>query len=177
MATSAREPWKAEPHWHPARREAFEVYRDLGAERSYPKVARALSKSTTLVKRWASEDGWRERVQAWDVECDRRRREEFHDASADIARAQAEDAAALREALLSPARAVQAKLAKMAAEGRDPFEGMSAAELVRLSATTGRVFAQVVQVERLAWGLSSENVGQPLVPPEVERKSTAELEA
>ena len=36
MATSAREPWKAEPHWHPARREAFEVYRDLGAERSYP---------------------------------------------------------------------------------------------------------------------------------------------
>jgi hypothetical protein len=54
---------------------------------------------------------------------------------------------------------------------------MSAAELVRLSATTGRVFAQVVQVERLARGLSTQNVGDELVPPEIERKSRAELEA
>jgi hypothetical protein len=48
---------------------------------------------------------------------------------------------------------------------------------VRLSATAGRAFAQVVQVERLARGLSTENGGQPLVPPEVERKSTEELRA
>jgi hypothetical protein len=34
-----------------------------------------------------------------------------------------------------PARALQAKLAKMAAEERDPFEGLTAPELVRLSAT------------------------------------------
>ena len=65
----------------------------------------------------------------------------------------------------------------MAAENRDPFEGMSAAELVRLSATTGRVFVQVVQVERLARGLNTQNGGDALVPPEIERKSTAELEA
>jgi hypothetical protein len=65
----------------------------------------------------------------------------------------------------------------MTTEERDPFEGVSAAELVRLSAATGRVFAQVVQVERLARGLSTQSVGDALVPPEVERKSTAELEA
>lgn len=43
-------PWEPGPGWHRARLEAFVVFRDM-PERSYPKVARALAKSTTPVKR------------------------------------------------------------------------------------------------------------------------------
>jgi len=43
----------------------------------------------------------------------------------------------------------------------DPFQELSAAELVRLSATASRALAQVAQVERLAHGMSTENVGRP----------------
>ena len=50
-----------------------------------------------------------------------------------------------------------------------------------LTATAGRAFAQVSQVERLAHGLSTENRGgpdgAPIVPLDVQRTSTAELEA
>jgi hypothetical protein len=52
-------------------------------------------------------------------------------------------------------------------------------EVLRLTATAARAFAQVAQVKRPAQGLSTENYGGhdggPLVPAEVERKSTAEL--
>ena len=37
---------------------AFQTYLTT-AERSYPKVARALQKSTTLIKRWAKKYRWR----------------------------------------------------------------------------------------------------------------------
>jgi hypothetical protein len=174
-------PWEPDPAWHPARREAFVLYRDMPA-RSYPRVARELSKSTTLVKRWASEDAWQDRVRAWDGECDRRRREEFMDAGADVARTQAENAAELRGALMAPARALRTRIERLSAhDGGEPFQDLSLAELVRLTATAGRAFAQVAQVERLAHGLSTDNRGNhgggPLVPPEVEGKSVAELEA
>jgi hypothetical protein len=65
--------------------------------------------------------------------------------------------------------------------GGEPFQELSLAELVRLTATAGRAFAQVAQVERLAHGLSTENRGghdsAAIVPLDVQRKSTAELEA
>jgi hypothetical protein len=64
--------------------------------RSYPRVARALAKSTTLIKRWAAEDGWQERVRTWDAEVDQRRREEFAAATVDVSREQAETAARIR---------------------------------------------------------------------------------
>jgi hypothetical protein len=151
-------------------------------ERSYPKVARALAKSTTLIKRWAAQDSWQERVREWDLECERRRREEFHNAGAEIARQQAEDAAELRGALLAPARAVRARIERLGAEGRgEAFQDLSLAELVRLTATASRAFAQIAQVERMAHGLSTENVGGydggPLVPADIARMSDDELVA
>ena len=45
-------------------------------ERSYSKVARALSKSTTLIKRWAKEHNWQVRADAWDAELSKRAMEQ-----------------------------------------------------------------------------------------------------
>jgi hypothetical protein len=46
--------------------EAWQTYRDWGPDRSYQKVARWLSKSETIIKRWASRWEWQERLQAMD---------------------------------------------------------------------------------------------------------------
>lgn len=42
--------------------QAFVFWRDMGDIRSYPAVARALSKSTTLIKRWGAKFRWQERL-------------------------------------------------------------------------------------------------------------------
>ena len=163
----------------PGRREAFVAYRDM-SERTFARVARELRKSGSLVRGWASEDGWEERVRAWDAECDRRRREEFLEHGAYVAREQAEDAARLREALMAPARVVVERLERARSEGGDSFEGLDMAAMLRLTATAARAFAQAAQVERQALGLSTDNhanhSGGHLVPWAVERKTTAELE-
>lgn len=56
--------------------EAFVTYRDLGAERSTSKVARRLSKSTTLMNRWSSAHGWVERARQYDNYLDGEARRE-----------------------------------------------------------------------------------------------------
>lgn len=49
---------------------AFREYLTL-SERTYPKVAEKVSKSLTLIKRWAKRNRWRERADAWDAEVSR----------------------------------------------------------------------------------------------------------
>lgn len=51
--------------------QAFEAFKVFLTERSYPKVAERLSKSKTLIKRWAKQNHWRERADAWDAELSR----------------------------------------------------------------------------------------------------------
>src|SRR3974377_1753660 len=55
--------------------EAFQLYRDMGVERSLAKVGQQLGKSTPLMERWSKRWNWVARVTAWDMEQDRRTRE------------------------------------------------------------------------------------------------------
>lgn len=56
--------------------QAFKLYCDLGAGRSYRRVAQELSKSDTLIKRWASVWEWRRRSVEYDNELIRQEFEE-----------------------------------------------------------------------------------------------------
>jgi hypothetical protein len=49
---------------------AFSLYRDMGIERSFESVADQLSKSCTLIRRWAAKYNWSERIDFWDLEQD-----------------------------------------------------------------------------------------------------------
>ena len=64
-------PWERQPNEGPKPYEAFTIYRDLGKERTLPKVAEKLGKSLGLTSRWSSAYNWVERVAAWDDEADR----------------------------------------------------------------------------------------------------------
>lgn len=63
--------WERQPNETPKPYEAFTIYRDLGKERTLPKVAEKLGKSLGLISRWSSAYNWVERVNAWDDEADR----------------------------------------------------------------------------------------------------------
>jgi hypothetical protein len=180
VAERAPEPWEPDPRWNRPRTEAFVAYRDMPS-RTFAALARELRKSGSMLRKWAQQDDWEARVKAWDAECDRVLREEFAEGLADVARAQAADAAQLREALLEPARAFLAWLAERRKNGEDPWAGLTAAERVRLVQASGRAFAQVVTAERLAHGLSTDNLaghdGGPLVPAAVQDKTADQLAA
>lgn len=68
-------PWERREGEGPERWEAFTVFRDMGLSRTIQGLSDKLSKSRQLFTMWSGEDGWRERVEAWDREQDRIRLE------------------------------------------------------------------------------------------------------
>jgi hypothetical protein len=90
----SRKPWERKDGESAVAYEAFAVYRDLGVDRSIPKVVRKLTKSNGLMKRWSAEHSWVSRAEEWDIEQDRlltkaleRDRVKMRKLHADIARA------------------------------------------------------------------------------------------
>ena len=79
---------------------AFEAFQTYLTHRSYCKVAEELTKSTTLIKRWAKKHRWRERADAWDSEISRQAMERA-----------SEDFAAMVERQITIGRMLQSRAA------------------------------------------------------------------
>jgi hypothetical protein len=73
-ASSTRYPWERQFNESRKAFEAFCAYRDMGPARSSEKVARELSKSAQLIRRWSAKWNWVERVAEWGDEQDRQNR-------------------------------------------------------------------------------------------------------
>lgn len=69
-AAYERQSKESDPAW-----EAFQIYRGLGLDRTLAQVAKTLEKSPTLIGKWSGDWGWRQRVEAWDREVDRKTRQ------------------------------------------------------------------------------------------------------
>lgn len=63
--------WTRLPNERSKAYEAFSIYRDMGKERTLPKVAAACNKSVSLMNKWSQANKWVERVTAYDDEVDR----------------------------------------------------------------------------------------------------------
>jgi hypothetical protein len=83
--------------------QAFEVYRDLGVERSLVKVGQTLGKSRALIERWSAQHDWVDRVEALADRDEMLRRE----AVEEHVREGAEDRAKREAALLDRGLAVR----------------------------------------------------------------------
>jgi hypothetical protein len=136
---------------------AFELYRDMGLGRSYAKVAQELPNQTRagrlgvsvqLIKRWAKEFQWQDRVKAFDA----------HEAR--IASGERQDAIReMNERHANIAQHLQAKVIERLAT-------VNPADL-----TIGQLpkyLEAAVKVERLARGATTENVGLTAAAPDEE---------
>jgi hypothetical protein len=148
--------------------------------RSVRKVARALNKSASLIGRWSAEGNWPERAESWDAECDRRRRAEFMEATVDASRCRRRSRPG-SEGVDAFARSLLDQVAEYRERGEDSFADLTPSPKLTKMGAAARALQSAQQVERLARGVSTDNVGGydggPLVPSEIERKTTAELEA
>ena len=113
------EPWERLPTDTTKSFEAFQVYRDMGKDRSLMKVAAELSKSYTILSRWSAKHNWVERIQAWEAEQDRLIRIEL-----------AKDIGAMRKRHVSMAKAMLLKAGK--ALERIPIDEIKASDISKL---------------------------------------------
>jgi len=72
-----RLPWERQPGESEQAWEAFQLYRDIGTDRTYMGVAERLHKSGQIMRRWAHRWMWEDRVLAWDNHLDEIARQEI----------------------------------------------------------------------------------------------------
>ena len=143
------------PEWSPERKEAFAMYRDFGPDRSLRAVGQALGKSSELIERWSSQDGWRVRVAAWDAECDRQRQEAAKAERERLAKKHARAIESTITVLMQPA----VKLADAIENGDQEFlKDLDPITLANLAAQAGKQLPALVQASRLVHGSSTSNV-------------------
>ena len=85
-------PWERQRGESPVAYQAFMVYRDLGAARTFVAAANALGKGTSLVRRWARRYDWRDRTWAWDISQAREAEDALRQQREESLRRQARDA-------------------------------------------------------------------------------------
>lgn len=134
QATSAAPPYCMLPSESARAFRAFEIYRDLGPDRSLEQLFRAGAAPIPTLKRWSAAHDWQARVRAFDK-----------DAAALAAGRALDDAAAVRVRQAAHAKELQARaMQKIAA--MDP-QDMTVSEAVR-------AWAVGAEAERRALGIS-----------------------
>jgi hypothetical protein len=181
--TENRLPWERQPGESDEAWDAFRRYRDQGKDRSMPRLASELIEerqeagvtprplATTgkgqlqRLKRWSSTFHWRERVESWDAELDRRTREDQINEIVEMRKRQARLAAAVANAAVQPALELLERLR----ERRATLDDMTVKELFQFTIQAGRILPGLAQNERVARGESAEvNVNVSTPPHELD---------
>lgn len=140
----ALNPWEKRPSEGGRAYQAFGIYRDMGPSRALKKVAARLRKDPSLIADWSSRHDWVERVEAYDLELDRRYREAREGQLVDIARRQAAEGVRLQLIAMTRLRGDEE-------HGIDP---LSPADLS--AADVPRYMELGVRIERLAMGMPTD---------------------
>lgn len=158
------EPWERQTDETAKAFQAFAHYRDAGVERSMRKTAQAVNKHLTTLTPWAKRHSWQARVAAWDAELDRVARAELENERVDAAKRQARTA----QAGLQISSRLSAAVLQAVADDAQALDRLPFREKLQAAAVWARAVPRLVVSERLALGMSSENVaghdGGPLDP-------------
>jgi len=147
-----RELWERQIGETPKQYRAFITYRDLGlGARSIPATARALGLSlrSGQVGAWSSRNHWRERVNAWDAELERRKQRAITKEIEAMAQRHVAAAKDYITALMAPAHELVRRLEDA---GFRDLEDLPTPQLLMFAARCARVLPNLMQAERLSRG-------------------------
>lgn len=144
--------------------EAFRCYLEMGTERSTAKVARQLGKTKSLIDRWSSRWKWVDRVREYEGEAISAADQGLLEEIAKRSRRQAEISQLHQEALALPSREVLRRLQEDPENAAKALSNMGLRDLIPMAASAARAHARVVATERLALGMSTDNLSSPDSP-------------
>jgi hypothetical protein len=153
------DPWERQPNESEAAWLAFVAYRDLEGGRSLKRAAAKLGKGTRALERFSSDWKWSQRCGAYDRWLDAQRRKELAEKNQKVVERQREHLGKAAQALVEPVEAFLRKVQEKYAEGGNPFEEMTFAQLQALAIEAVRYMPAIVQAERLVTGLSLDPAG------------------
>jgi hypothetical protein len=162
-ANEQAEPWERQPRESLKAFAAFRAYLEAGPQRSHRGLAQQLGKSGSLISRWANAHGWTVRIAAWDEFQARQHKASTVEVIAARTERQAEISRLHLEALALPAR----ELLRRLHQNPDLLANLPLQQLMHVNAQAARALKNVVVTERLALGISTENIdhaGGPQTP-------------
>lgn len=139
-AAAPAKPWNMRRDESAKAYQAFELYRDDGAERTHERVATACSKSVSLIRQWSARYLWADRCQAFDEAASARAADKAMARHADVRARQAATGLAMQEKAMEAIRT------------HEPV-GISAQDAIRMV----KVGAEL---ERRALGLDTTDEGE-----------------
>lgn len=148
-----RRPRESDPAW-----QAFVAYRDSEIPRSIRRTAAALGKSDTLIGQWSSRHDWQDRVAAWDLEQDRQRREAMGRENVEAGKRHAQIAAGALQAAAAVNLEWLDRLRSRDGGLPAALKGMDFVELSELMVKVNRTIPRLIVGERLARGMTTENI-------------------
>lgn len=169
--TTPPPPWDKQPGDTPKAWNAFTIYRDLGPSRTLAAAALQMGRNRQTLADWSARHAWQFRVEAWDREQDRIKREASLRALAAMADRQAQQAmlaqtvaSAAARSFLERSRGVNPaelfRITVTAEDGTTSEVDMPLHELYDLALNGARVLPAAQQAERLARGEPTEIVRQ-----------------
>lgn len=147
--------WEQQPGESAPAFQAFAVYRDLGPGRSIRAAGRSLGKARQTLEAWASPHKWVSRASAWDGHLDEIARKELEEQRAAAGKRHATVLRGQMNALSAPA----AELLRRLEDTPDLLAKMPLNALAALAVQGARATPRLVIAERLALGVSTENLG------------------
>lgn len=151
------EPWERQPKETAVAFDALRKYLEMGPQRSHAKLAHALGKTKSLVDGWSKRYRWRLRSAAWDNAQAAHADEQRGEVTADVVRRHGEQLRLHMEALSLPGL----ELMRRYQENPALMRSLGLGELVKLTHSAARAAAQVVPMQRLTHGLSTDAAGEP----------------
>ena len=171
--------WEQQPAESNKAFSGFLVYRNMTrSERSIQSASRVIYgwgsgrpiQTQGRIVEWSTKWNWVERAKAYDREQDRidaQTKAEARRSEIDaLTRRQVQQAAAFQTAYVQPAIAILRRLQLPVGDPRSvaaALDQLTVGELIRLSALTGSPWATVAKIERLALGISTENIEEHTV--------------
>lgn len=162
--------YSPEPSWSEDRREAFLIYRDMPytsegetyGKRSIERLSKQLGHAGAVrqYEQWSRDGDWGARCRAWDKKVDDERQEAYLAETRRASARHAKYASKIQRAAMESVDALLKRFERAVEEGVDPFtkEDIKLRDLQAMLIATARVMPGIMQMERLARGLSTHNV-------------------